>query len=447
MIIEHLLNMFDQYGEKEAIIWNEQSYSYRWLCRKTREWQEFLQDYDIGSARVVALEGDYSPFICSMLFALIGNNHVVVPLSTTVTPEEKKEFLKLANVQCVMRFNNLNELIKEDYSYEPDHPLIRELIKHEKPGLVLFSSGSTGKSKGIVHDLTVLLDKYQKKGKGLRSLVFLLLDHIGGINTLFSILSSGGTMIVQNSRNPSDICYAIEKHRVELLPTTPTFLNLLILSEAYKEYDLSSLKMITYGTEPMPELTLKKATEIFPGIQFKQTYGLSELGIVGTRSESDSSLWVQLGGKGFTYKIVHDILWIKAETSMLGYLNAPCPFDEEGWFNTQDVVLQKDGYIKILGRETEIINVGGQKVYPAEVENVLMELDNIRDVSVRGEQNPIMGSIVSAKVNLLEPEELQNLKRRIRLHCLERLESYKIPIKIELTEESLFGERFKKMRR
>ena len=67
---------------------------------------------------------------------------------------------------------------------------------------------------------------------------------------------------------------------------------------------------------------------------------------------------------------------------MLGYLNAPQPFDEDGWFNTQDKVEQDGEWIKILGRVTDIINVGGQKVYPAEIESALLELDEITDATV-----------------------------------------------------------------
>lgn len=439
--------MFDGYGEREAIVWNDQSYSYEWLRSKTGEWQDALREHGIKSGQIVALEGDYSASICALLLALIHQYNIIVPLSTSVPAADKIEFLATGNVEILLKIHNQEDrLAVEGQSHKPQHPLLQELIDTNKPGLILFSSGSTGKSKGAVHDFTKLMHKYQKPGKAWRSLVFLLFDHIGGINTILSILSSGGTMIIQNSRNPADVCYSIAKHRVELLPTTPTFLNLLLLSREYKEYDLSSLQLITYGTEPMPEFTLKKAAGIFPGVKFKQTYGLSETGIVGTKSESDTSLWVKLGGTGYDFKILDDILWIKSESSMLGYLNAPSPFDQDGWFNTQDMVLQKGEYLKILGRETEIINVGGQKVYPAEVENTLMEMENVKDVLVRGEKNPIMGNIVCARVCLADAEALKSLKKRIYQFCRPRLESYKIPVKVEIVEGSLAGSRFKKIR-
>jgi acyl-CoA synthetase (AMP-forming)/AMP-acid ligase II len=236
-------------------------------------------------------------------------------------------------------------------------------------------------------------------------------------------------------------------HRVQTLPTSPTFLNLLLISEAYQRYDLSSLELITYGTEVMPESTLHRIHEVFPHVQLLQTYGLSELGILRSKSRDSNSLWVKIGGEGFETKMVDGVLWIRARSAMLGYLNAPSPFDEEGWMNTQDVVEVDGEYIRILGRRSEIINVGGQKVYPAEVESVLLQLPNIKDVAVVGERHPITGQIVTARINLFEPEDLTELKRRVRAFCRERLAPYKIPVKIVITDQEQHSARFKKMRK
>ena len=151
---------------------------------------------------------------------------------------------------------------------------------------------------------------------------------------------------------------------MQLLPTTPTFLRMLLISGAYKKYDLGSLELITYGTEPMPTATLESLHAAFPGVRLKQTYGLTEVGILPTKSEQDDSLWLAVGGPGYETKIVDNVLWIRAQMAMVGYLNAPSPFDADGWFNTGDVVEQKGDYIRFMGRKSEIINVGGEKVFP-----------------------------------------------------------------------------------
>ncbi|AOY75655.1 long-chain fatty acid--CoA ligase [Clostridium formicaceticum] len=446
MHLQWLLDRFTSFQDREAIIWKGKVYTYNWLSHKTKEFLQILKSQNIHEGQIVSVEGDYSPTISALIIALIHNGNIIVPLSSAIE-ENKKEFLQIADVSKRVVFDKEDHYEMIDTDNKIESPLLERLIKEKESGLVLFSSGSTGKSKGALHNFNLLLEKYKKQQKTLRTLIFLLIDHIGGINTLFYILANGGTMVIETSKNPGDICRAIEKYGVELLPTSPTFMNLLMLSEEYKNYNLTSLKLITYGTEPMPVFTLKKFNEIFPHIQLKQTYGLSELGIMATKSESNSSLWVKLGGDGYETKVVEGTLWIKAKSSMLGYLNAPNPFDEDGWFNTQDMVLQKGDYFMILGRQSEIINVGGEKVYPAEVESVILEVENIKDVTVRGEANPLMGNIVCAKVNLLYPEDLLSVKKKIKAYCQKRLEKFKIPIKIEVAEENLFNPRFKRMRR
>jgi long-chain acyl-CoA synthetase len=117
-----------------------------------------------------------------------------------------------------------------------------------------------------------------------------LLPCIGGVNTLLAALSNGSTIVTVGNRNPEEVCELIERYQVDLLPTSPTFLNLLIISEAWSRFDLSSLKRITYGTEVMPESTLKRLNEIFPQVQLQQTYGLSELGILQSKSKGSDPL-------------------------------------------------------------------------------------------------------------------------------------------------------------
>jgi long-chain acyl-CoA synthetase len=242
------------------------------------------------------------------------------------------------------------------------------------------------------------------------------------------------------------VCQAIERHRVQNLPTSPTFLNLLLLSEAYRRFDLSSLELITYGAEPMPQRTLARLREVFPEVKLQQTYGLSEVGVLRSKSKESGSLWVKVGGEGFETKVVDGVLWIRARSAMLGYLNAPSPFDEDGWMNTGDAVEVDGDYVRILGRRTEIVNVGGQKVYPVEVEDVLMQLENVSEVTVHGEPSLITGQMVVARVSLREPESPGSLKDRMYAFCRDRLAPFKVPVKVVIAGDPQSGSRFKKMR-
>lgn len=446
MAIKWLLERMSEWKSNPALAWADEAATYGEILELVELWQAQLDEHGLERGQVVALRGDYSPRACALLLALIDRGTIVVPL-TEAAEAHRQEFLTIAEVEIVISFDEADGWALQKRDVIVSNPLILQLREIGEPGLVLFSSGSTGKSKAALHNFSTLLEKFKVERHRMCTLTFLLLDHIGGINTLLYTLSNGGTVVSVRSRDPEVVCRAIARYQVELLPTSPTFLNLLLISEAYKRHDLSSLKLVTYGTEVMPESTLQRIHKLLPEARLLQTYGLSELGILRSKSKDSGSLWVKVGGEGFETKVVDGVLWVRAQSAMLGYLNAPSPFDEEGWMNTGDMVEVDGEYIRILGRKSEIINVGGQKVYPAEVESVLLQMDNVKDIVVVGEKNPITGNIVTARINLFEPEEPREFKKRLRAFCQDKLASYKIPVKVEISGQQQFNARYKRMRR
>lgn len=441
-----IIERLSQWPEREAVIRDAETATYADLLESVAECHEALDRAGVeGVGRVVAFQGDHSPTAVSLLLALLERAAVAVPLASA-DPSQRRAFLEIAEAEFLVSRTLQGSWAVEPLDGRPGHPLLARLAEQTTPGLVLFTSGSTGKPKAVLHDLGRLLEKFRQPRHRFRMLTFLFLDHIGGVNTLFYGLANGGTLITVRERLPAVICEAIERHRVELLPTTPSFINLLLLSGEHRERDLSSLRLITYGTEVMPAATLRLLRETFPDVRLQQTYGLSELGILRSKSRDDGSAWVKVGGEDYETKVVDGVLWIRTRSSMLGYLNAPSPFDEEGWFNTEDAVEQEGEWLRFLGRTTEIINVGGQKVYPAETESVLLEMDNVEDVTVRGESNPLMGQCVVARFTLARAESLTDLKARVWRHCRGRLAPHMVPAKVEVTEAPQHSERYKRMR-
>ena len=418
--------------------------TYGLLLQRFEVWQQRLVQDDIPAGSVVSLEGDYGLDAVALLLALIERGCITVPLSQDSATHHEK-FRQLAQVERRISLARTFTAVQAT-GVRAEHPLYGRLQGQQQPGLVLFTSGSTGNHKAVLQDLSLLLEKFRDVRQKLRTLVFLQLDHIGGINTLLYTLSNGGAVVVPVDRSPAAVCRAIAEQRVQLLPTSPTFLNLLLLSGEHQRHDLSSLQLVTYGTEPMPQSTLKRMAEVFPQVKLQQTYGMTELGILRSKSQDSQSLWMRIGGQEFQTKVKEGRLWVKAQSAMLGYLNAPSPFDEEGYFDTGDRVEVAGEWMRILGRESEIINVGGSKVYPAEVESVLLEVPNVSDVAVRGEPHPITGQIVTAVVRLQEVESPQEFKVRMRSFCKERLPTFAVPAKITFTDQPLHSERFKRMR-
>jgi acyl-CoA synthetase (AMP-forming)/AMP-acid ligase II len=445
MIADWFFERIAGWADDTALVWKGEETSYASLLTLAAAWRLEFERRGLRPGQVVALEGSFSPNACAALMTLVRLGAIAVPL-TPLMRAHRETFLEIAEARFSVEFDAADGWVFHDHGRTVTHAVTQKLIARGHPGLVIFSSGSTGAPKGILHDFVAILEKFRKVRQKKTTLTFLLFDHIGGIDTMFNTFASGGTVVTVEARDPETVCEAIERHRVHTLPTSPTFLNLLLISGSWARRDLSSLKVIAYGTEPMPESTLKGLHDVFPEVALVQTYGMSELGVLRSRSRDSESLWIKFTDDGFETKIVNGTLWVRADTAMVGYLNAPDLFDEDGWLNTQDAVEVDGEYVRILGRTTDLINVGGQKVYPAEVENQLLQMENVEDVAVFGKPHPMIGQIVAARFRLRDPEPLDAFKRRMGEFCRGRLANYQIPRLVVLSEDEQFGARFKKMR-
>ena len=123
---------------------------------------------------------------------------------------------------------------------------------------------------------------------------------------------------------------------------------------------------------------------------------------------------MKVGGEGVKTKIEDEVLYIKSDSRMIGYLNAKSPFDSDGWYNTKDIVETNGEYIKVVGRTTEVINVGGLKFMASEVERVALEFDNVSHVKVIAKPNPITGEhseiILQPSNNLFDIAEFRKFQ-------------------------------------
>ena len=226
-----------------------------------------------------------------------------------------------------------------------------------------------------------------------------------------------------------------------MLPTTPTFLRMMLMSGLIPKSVPKSLRIITYGTERMDQPTLGALCELLPNIDFRQTFGMSELGIVRVKSESRDSLFMKIGGEGVETRVVEGILEIRSKTRMLGYLNAESPFDKEGWYNTKDVVEERNGFFKVIGRTSEVVNVGGIKFMASEVERAVLEYDNVELAKVEAKPNPITGQHVELIVQPVSEKEIN--QRDLKDFLNKRLPKHMTPKRIKISDISI-GHRFKR---
>ena len=397
--------------------------------------QEAIDLSEVKSGDVVALIGDFDPASILTLLRLIDLGVILVPL-TMETAEDHEYFFESALVDVIIKEGNV---CRRDHG--ESHPMIEELRVRGNAGLVLFSTGTTGRPKAILHDFSYFLKRFDTPRPTLRTINFLLFDHIGGINTLLHTLHNRGVVVAPEDRSVEGILASCKEHKVEVLPTTPTFLRMMLMSGLVPDKVPDSLRIITYGTERMDQPTLDQLCELLPQVDFRQTFGMSELGIVRVKSEARNSLFMRVGGEGVETRTVDDVLHIRSANRMLGYLNAPSPFDENGWYDTKDVVEERDGFYKVVGRTSEVINVGGLKFMASEVERVALLYKDISLVKAYGKDNPITGQ--HAEI-IVQPKDLEQFdKRDFKNHLSEHLQSHMVPRKIVI-EKVEVGHRHKR---
>lgn len=405
--MDWLLDRFQSFGSKTACIEAGKVWSYA----------DFLTAVDaaktkLGPERIVPIQTASTVEGLARLLAIADSNHIALPLPPTIPEAE----------QTHMRGVAANSSLYDQLTGS---------------GLILFSSGTSGQPKGMLHDLPALLNRFEPVGpREDRTLQLLLIDHIGGLDAAFRCLCAGSTLVIPEARTPEAAGRAIEAHKVNILPASPTFLNLMLMNGVNEKYDCGSVEIIAYGAEAMPQPLLERLGRAFPRAELQQKFGTSETGAVRIESRGKDSLFFRIKDPDTQWKVVDDELWLKTPSRILGYLNADeSPLEANGWYRTGDLVEEgPDGSIRIVGRQSATINVGGQKVHPAEVEAVLAELEGIDACAVHGEPDPITGQRVACEIFSTEERDLRSWKRTIRNHCRGKLAPWKIPASVTVGE-------------
>ena len=216
--IDFLLQRFQTKPEAEALFWQGKKISYHDFSAMIEDCGKQISAHSILEGQVVAINSEnFSPRALAWLFALARHNCIVVPGGGDA---------EIAEIEVDIDMAPDDSFKVKKTARKAQHPLLMELRSRHQPGLLTFSSGSSGPPKAGLHDFSLFLEKFHRLRPPRRMISFLLFDHIGGLNTMLACLSSLGCLVIPHERTPEAVAEAIEKGRAETLPTSPTFLNL-----------------------------------------------------------------------------------------------------------------------------------------------------------------------------------------------------------------------------
>jgi fatty-acyl-CoA synthase len=324
-------------------------------------------------------------------------------------------------------------------------------VEPADPCVIVYTSGTTGRPKGVLVAHAAYFRMYAATAidTGLRhDDVFLMavpMFHAAGMNLmLHQALFLGATGIVHRGAFEPEVIFALmEQHQVTMTVLVPTIIGLMARHPARHAYPLRSWRCAFYGSMPMPPPILRDAMAAFPQVAFHQLYGSTESGMLAVLKWSEHRDHASSTGREAlfsTLRIVdesqHDVavgeigeVWGERSIGMLGYWRNPAATAEAmsgDWIHTGDLARREAaGYFTVVGRIKEMINTGGENVYPTEVERVLAEHPAVREVAVFGIPDALFGEQVCAAV--VVRSEMALSAESLDQWCREQLAGYKRP--------------------
>ena len=321
---------------------------------------------------------------------------------------------------------------------------------------LMYTSGTTGWPKGVMathlniwHNATEF-GKVHFKPDDITMVATPIFHCWGLINGTFGTLSRGGTVITVERFYPEQTLDTIERLRPTVFQGVPPMYNLFLKQPDIVRRDISSVVFCLSAATKMPENLIRQIEEVLKW-RYAEAWGLTESSCVGTTAPYTDT---RIGscGRGMDdaqIKVVDEQgrtlppgeqgeLCVKGTCVTNGYLNKPEAtaevFDPDGWFYAGDIaVMDEDGYAYIVDRKKDMINVGGEKVFPSEVEDMMLVHPKIKDLVIVGIPDELKGEAPKAFIQINEGET--STLEEIREFCKPIMAPYKVPVAVEFIDE------------
>jgi long-chain acyl-CoA synthetase len=457
-IDKFLYNSCKANPNKLALIDGNTKLSYLELEEKVNKFSSFLNQFPEKS--VISLFFDNtSEFVISYL-GVINSDCIAHLIPTGISQYNLKQQILSAQPRLVFSsdpyFSKIKEIELENLQkfkfseVKETSSNIRTPLPHDYAYLI-YTSGTTSTPKGVPISHSSCNFSTKNIAKTLQyssddvDLLPLSLSHSFGLGCLHTSLYVGSTLVLQKNPTASDILNSIKKFNVTTLAAIPSTLSNITSNSSNDSLDiLSNLRLIITNSTFFPPDTIKKLKSILKTGIVATYYGLTEASR-STFMIFDDDKKIESVGKpsdGIQIKINHenndsDIgeIWIQGSNVIDNYWKKEYSEKKsDGWLKTGDLgKFDDDGFLYILGRVDDLINISGEKVYPQEIERIVKVLSGIEEVVAIPMKHKSFGEVVKLFVKKTENSEITATD--ILTHCIKNLERFKVPAKIEFIED------------
>lgn len=458
----------------EAVVFQEESWTYEELYEKSQKIAHYLIRKGYKKGDIVAQYTRNSNLFMAIYYGVQLAGLTVMPINTKLAPPEVDYIFKHSKASVLIYDEYLQDTIDATTSEfdevltlehiqviinKPFEESISPVLDLEDTAVVMYTSGTTGKPKGVMLSHRNILETAEIWSESMqmteadRMFICTPLFHCAGSH-VFAVptILKGGTIIIEEAFSPNQTLKNLVETNATIFFGVPAMYTILLNKPELKTYNFSQLRLFCYGAAPMPYELVKRLKDTFPNVKVQNLYGQTE-NTPATSSLLDDAALLKIGsvgkplarteiqlrdpnGENVPLGEVGEIC-VKGPQVMKGYLHAPeetARSIQDGWLYTGDLGrFDEEGYLYIVDRKKDMIIRGGENIYPIEVEEVLYQMPQILEAAIIGVPHDVYGEVPKAIVVLKEGQQLT--EQDVLEYCRTQLAKYKVPYEVDFIDQ------------
>ena len=407
-------------------------------------WNQFppvidrLQDELAYLARSrVALQLRPSATCLAILAVLDRLNCDAILLSSELSIDEAKSLVEpLDTIAVIREFASDNSF--ESWPKYQVHRTDHDRQEGGESGVTILTSGTSGRPKAVRHNWDSL-SRPVRRGADIVHPRWLLsyAPHLyAGLQVILQSLINGGCLVAPPMGSaPDEVIQLMSQGKVEYASATPSYWRRLLLFGNRPFLAKVPLRVVTLGGESVDQTILDQLKLLFPAARLVHIYATTELGrcfsVTDGQDGFPAAYFEQISADGVEMRIDDGELSVRSANRMRGYVDRP-EIEVDDWIATGDLVEVRGDRAHFVGRKSETINVGGNKVHPLEVERVIRAVRGVVDVRVYGQSSSIAGELVGCEIVAADDSDGESVRHEVATTCTDHLTDFQRPRVIKL---------------